>query len=190
MQCAQTANVTCKLDDLLWCKNRRIVCFLCRALKGPNLISKIKYYINNYKTITIRSYGNIWILTLKWSVRVFEYLSAVLCLWQNMAICRRDWHFKLRDTIKCWWIIHNSHDSLMKTQNRLVLNIVLLFVCTFFLIFTCKNNFSGLGNVVGETTSHNKEETIFRCVGVFYQTGQQFQDGTNSFQLVKHNIPI
>lgn len=36
-------------------------------------------------------------LTLKWSVRVLEYLMAVLCLWRNMAICKRDWHFKLED---------------------------------------------------------------------------------------------
>lgn len=38
-----------------------------------------------------------WHLTLKWSVRVFEYLMAVLCLWRNMAICKRDWHFKLEN---------------------------------------------------------------------------------------------
>lgn len=40
-----------------------------------------------------------WHLTLKWSVRVFEYSMAVLCLWRNMAICKRDWHFKLENKI-------------------------------------------------------------------------------------------
>lgn len=39
-------------------------------------------------------------LTLKWSVRVLENLVAVLCLWRNMAICKRDWHFKLQDKNK------------------------------------------------------------------------------------------
>lgn len=45
-----------------------------------------------------------WHLTLKWAVRVFEYLMAVLCLWRNMAICKRDWHFKLENKYPAWII--------------------------------------------------------------------------------------
>lgn len=81
----------------------------CWVLKGQHFISKTKQVIftatksnvliGNYPNYlkTMRRDGSTLILTLKWSVRVFEYLSALFCLWRNMAICRRDWHFKLWD---------------------------------------------------------------------------------------------
>lgn len=76
--------------NLLWCQDKRTLCSLRSVLKDNQGLTSTAGLLNYNCVIT-------WHLTLKWSVRVFEYFMAVLCLWRNMAICKRDWHFKLEN---------------------------------------------------------------------------------------------